>query len=98
VAACWRSLPRGVRPTSLFKWEGFEANELVGTNTGNSTNAVQMRLKRIIKRLRHRDQQDRRRRTLWMQPVKKFFNLKKKRPFSLEACPLVIVRRDAHRS
>jgi hypothetical protein len=35
-----------------FKWEGFEANELVGMNTGNTTNAVQMRLKRIIKRLR----------------------------------------------
>lgn len=54
-----------------FKWEGFEANELVGMNTGNTTNAVQMRLKRIIKRLRHCDQRDRRRRTLWMQPVKK---------------------------
>jgi hypothetical protein len=35
-----------------FKWEGFEANELVGMNAGNTTNAVQMRLKRIIKRLR----------------------------------------------
>jgi DNA-directed RNA polymerase specialized sigma24 family protein len=34
------------------KWEGFEANELVGMNAGNTTNAVQMRLKRIIKRLR----------------------------------------------
>ena len=54
-----------------FKWEGFEANELVGMNTGDTTNAVQMRLKRIIKRLRHCDQRDRRRRTLWMQPVKK---------------------------
>ena len=57
-----------------FKREGFEANELVGINKGNSTNAVQMRLKRIIKRLRHCDRRDRRRRTLWMQPVKKFFN------------------------
>jgi len=57
-----------------FKWEGFEANELVGMNTGNTTNAVQMRLKRITKRLRDCDQRDRRRRTLWMQPVKKFFN------------------------
>ena len=55
-----------------FKREGFEANELVGINKGNSTNAVQMRLKRIIKRLRHCDRRDRRRRTLWMQPVKKF--------------------------
>lgn len=54
-----------------FKWEGFAANELVGMNTGNTTNAVQMRLKRIIKRLRHCDQRDRRRRALWMQPVKK---------------------------
>jgi hypothetical protein len=36
-----------------FKWEGFEANELVGVNAGSTTNAVQMRLKRIIKRLRH---------------------------------------------
>jgi len=54
-----------------FKWEGFEANELVGMNTGDTTNAVQMRLKRIIKRLRHCEQRDRRRRTLWMQPVKK---------------------------
>ena len=36
-----------------FKWEGFEANELVGMNLGSTTNAVQMRLKRIIKRLRH---------------------------------------------
>jgi hypothetical protein len=54
-----------------FKWEGFEANELVGINTGNTTNAVQMRLKRIIKRLRDCDQRDRRRRTLWMRPVKK---------------------------
>jgi hypothetical protein len=35
-----------------FKWEGFEANELVGMNAGSTTNAVQMRLKRIIKRLR----------------------------------------------
>jgi hypothetical protein len=35
-----------------FKWEGFEANELVGMNRGTTTNAVQMRLKRIIKRLR----------------------------------------------
>lgn len=35
-----------------FKWEGFEANELVGANAGNTTNAVQMRLKRIFKRLR----------------------------------------------
>jgi len=35
-----------------FKWEGFEANELVGMNAGTTTNAVQMRLKRIIKRLR----------------------------------------------
>ncbi len=35
-----------------FKWEGFEANELVGMNAGNTTNAIQMRLKRIIKRLR----------------------------------------------
>ncbi len=35
-----------------FKGEGFEANELVGMNTGTTTNAVQMRLKRIIKRLR----------------------------------------------
>jgi hypothetical protein len=35
-----------------FKWEGFEANELVSMNAGNTTNAVQMRLKRIIKRLR----------------------------------------------
>ena len=57
-----------------FKWEGFEANELVGINKGNTTNAVQMRLKRIIKRLRHCDRRDRRRRTLWMRPVKKFFN------------------------
>ena len=36
-----------------FKREGFEANELVGMNAGNTTNAVQMRLKRIIRRLRH---------------------------------------------
>jgi hypothetical protein len=36
-----------------FKWEGFEANELVGANAGSTTNAVQMRLKRIIRRLRH---------------------------------------------
>lgn len=36
-----------------FKCEGFEANELVGSNAGNTTNAVQMRLKRIMKRLRH---------------------------------------------
>lgn len=36
-----------------FKWEGFEANELVGVNSGSTTNAVQMRLKRIIRRLRH---------------------------------------------
>lgn len=36
-----------------FKWEGFEANELVGMNSGNTTNAVQLRLTRIIKRLRH---------------------------------------------
>ena len=57
-----------------FKREGFEANELAGINKGNSTNAVQMRLKRIIKRLRHCDRRDRRRRTLWMQPVKKFLN------------------------
>jgi hypothetical protein len=35
-----------------FKWEGCEANELVGMNVGDTTNAVQMRLKRIIKRLR----------------------------------------------
>src|SRR5689334_20690309 len=35
-----------------FKWEGFEANELVGMNAATTTNAVQMRLKRIIKRLR----------------------------------------------
>ena len=57
-----------------FKWEGFEANELVGMNTGNTTNAVQMRLKRIIKRLRHAiGGSDCRRRTLWMQPAKKFF-------------------------
>jgi hypothetical protein len=35
-----------------FKWEGFEANELVGMDAGTTTNAVQMRLKRIIKRLR----------------------------------------------
>ena len=35
-----------------FKCEGFSANELVGTNTGNTTNAVQMRLKRIFKKLR----------------------------------------------
>ena len=36
-----------------FKCEGFEANELAGSNAGNTTNAVQMRLKRIMKRLRH---------------------------------------------
>lgn len=35
-----------------FKWEGFEAHELAGANSGNTTNAVQMRLKRIFKRLR----------------------------------------------
>jgi hypothetical protein len=35
-----------------FKSEGFEANELVGMNSANTTNAVQLRLKRIIKRLR----------------------------------------------
>ena len=35
-----------------FKCEGFEANELADM-AGKSTNAVQMRLKRIIKRLRH---------------------------------------------
>jgi hypothetical protein len=35
-----------------FKCEGFEANELVGMDTGPTTNAVQMRLKRIVKRLR----------------------------------------------
>lgn len=35
-----------------FKCEGFEANELVGMNTGTTTNAVQMRLKRIFKKLR----------------------------------------------
>lgn len=35
-----------------FKCEGFSANELVSTNTGNTTNAVQMRLKRIFKKLR----------------------------------------------
>jgi hypothetical protein len=35
-----------------FKWEGFEANELVGMNSADTTNAVQLRLKRIIKRLR----------------------------------------------
>ena len=34
------------------KCEGFEANELVGMNAGNTTNAVQMRLKRIAKKLR----------------------------------------------
>ena len=36
-----------------FKCEGFQANELVGSNAGNTTNAVQMRLKRMMKRLRH---------------------------------------------
>lgn len=57
-----------------FKWEGFEANELVGMNSGNTTNAVQLRLKRSIKRLRHAiSGSDCRRRTLWMQPAKKFF-------------------------
>lgn len=35
-----------------FKWEGFEARELAGENAGSTTNAVQMRLKKIIKRLR----------------------------------------------
>jgi hypothetical protein len=35
-----------------FKCEGFEAKELLGLNTGNTTNAVQMRLKRIVKKLR----------------------------------------------
>src|SRR5581483_6443157 len=35
-----------------FKWEGFEANELAGADAGATTNAVQMRLKRIINRLR----------------------------------------------
>lgn len=35
-----------------FKWEGFEARELAGENGGSTTNAVQMRLKKIIKRLR----------------------------------------------
>jgi len=35
-----------------FKCEGFSANELVSTDTGNTTNAVQMRLKRIFKKLR----------------------------------------------
>ena len=34
-----------------FKWEGFEARELAGENAGSTTNAVQMRLKKIIKRL-----------------------------------------------
>jgi len=36
-----------------FNWEGFEAKELVGDANGVTTNAVQMRLKRIIQRLRH---------------------------------------------
>ena len=35
-----------------FKCEGFEANELAGLNTGTTTNAVQMRLKRSVKKLR----------------------------------------------
>jgi len=35
-----------------FKWEGFEARELAGEDAGSTTNAVQMRLKKIIKRLR----------------------------------------------
>jgi DNA-directed RNA polymerase specialized sigma24 family protein len=35
-----------------FKCEGFEASELAGMNTGTTTNAVQMRLKRIFKKLR----------------------------------------------
>lgn len=35
-----------------FKLEGFEASELAGSNAANTTNAVQMRLKRITKRLR----------------------------------------------
>lgn len=35
-----------------FKLEGFEAGELVGSNAANTTNAVQMRLKRITKRVR----------------------------------------------
>ncbi len=35
-----------------FKCQGFSANELVSTNAGKTTNAVQMRLKRIVKKLR----------------------------------------------
>jgi hypothetical protein len=35
-----------------FKCEGFKANELADINTGTTTNAVQMRLKRIVKKLR----------------------------------------------
>ncbi len=35
-----------------FKGEGFGARELVGMDTASTTNAVQMRLKRILKRLR----------------------------------------------
>ncbi len=34
------------------KWEGFGARELADRNAGSTTNAVQMRVKRIIKRLR----------------------------------------------
>ena len=79
-----------------FKWEGFEANELVGMNAGSTTNAVQMRLKRIIKRLRHAFAASEPDEPPQSEPNQKIFQLT--RPFFPRACPLVIVRRDSHRS
>ena len=60
-----------------FKCEGFSANELVSTNTGNTTNAVQMRLKRIFKKLR--------REVTASKPVEKHPEHKRSKKISTEA-------------
>jgi hypothetical protein len=69
-----------------FKWEGFEANELVGMNAGKTTNAVQMRLKRIFKRLRRAVTSGR---PDDVEPPEGSAqkNFPTKRPFSPGACP-----------